>query len=222
MTKDEKPVMNKIKGYLAYVNLKNSRASKENDKGEIHQEYQATIIMTDENEADKAIDFFKKNKILKQVDTIMKDDFEKKYKFAPPDDMERKAWSITFKQRVSYTDKDGKEVLMNTRPQLKMRVDGNLVDVTQQYEAANGSEGAISFVTSLNKSRNETYAYLGNVLVTKLIPYIRVERDEEGIFDDVQGETKVLDEQLEEVKTDKSTVKSKSKKVEVTDSDPPF
>lgn len=169
------------KGYvrgatLCYIKLQDG-ALKYGSKTE--KEY-VLVAVVDKATAKAWKKMFSKN-TPKEVDT---EEFEAKYKIAPPFPDEDEQYVIKFKAKAQFTKEmsvngpDGVVVHeegslipyeWNTRPKLFVKGSEGVKDVTMTILAANGSVGDVAF--NINSNDFGTFPKLTGVLVTDLIEY---------------------------------------------------
>jgi hypothetical protein len=205
-----------FKGILAYVHIKEPRLDKDEDpkNPQATKSYEATIIFTDKAEAAKAREFCKAQEYNTKVKIVEASDFEKRFRIPVPEGAGEVLWTLTLRRRSTMgTGENMRPIDETFRPKLLQKVDGKLVDITQDVLVANGSEGIVTFNTYRYKARGQNAIFLQDILVTKLVPYIPAEGEGTvSSFGDSIPETKVLDPVYAEVKEDKPKSEKPTKK----------
>lgn len=102
---------------------------------------------------------------IKEVDN---EEFEEKYKIAPPFPEQDEQYVLKFKKKASKGD----EVFdPQYRPKVMLKQDdGSAVDITLSKLVANGSKGKIAYRVSENKFG--IFAYLHSILVEDFVEYV--------------------------------------------------
>jgi hypothetical protein len=217
--------MNKFTGYLAYVYAAKPTLTYESrgkpDDPDAKYEYKATVIFTDEDEADKVQDFIDEKGLKSTLKVVKAENFEKEFRFPLPEEAGKKVWSITVRQKEKMLQ-DGVEVDRpdDMKPKVLMNKDGKRVNIVHDTQPGNGSEGSVSFTTY--KGAKGFAIYFQDIFVTKLVPYVT----QSDPFAEIITETKVLDPVYAEVKEDKPKSEKPPKKAakvqDDDDSDVPF
>ena len=155
--------INKLIGTLVYVQVDAPKPCFVAEKG---QEWKASIVVS-EDVADEWDEAFPKQ-TAKQVKTS---EFEAMYKTVAPFPEQRKQYIITLRKNTKLGN--DKEVPVQYQPKVFQQKGNVLVDITHSALPSNGSQGAIS--VDVYEGKMGTFARLKNVLVTKLIEYVKQE-----------------------------------------------
>jgi len=158
---------------FAYVKI--NKGSKKYESEET--EYSVNVIV-DKDTAKEMKKAFPKNK----VRDISTEDFEEKYKFAPPYPDQDDQYVLNFKTNT-HQKSNGEEVPYewSSRPKVYVPAeDGKIKDVTREVRVANGSGGTVAFNVSNGKFGQ--IHHLSGVLVTDLI---ELEKRSQTPFGDV-------------------------------------
>lgn len=153
--------INKLLGTLVYVQVDTPKPCFVAEKG---NEWKTSIVVS-EDAADEWDEAFPKQ-TAKQVKTS---EFEAMYKTAAPFPDQRKQYIITLRKNTRLGN--GNEVPVQYQPKVFQQKGSVLVDITHVALPANGSLGQVS--VDVYEGKMGTFARLKNVLVTKLIEYVK-------------------------------------------------
>lgn len=151
----------KIEGTLVFVQLDTPKPCFVAEKG---SEWKASIVV-DEDFADTWDAEYPKQPA-KQIKTA---EFETVYKIPAPFPEQRKQYIITLRKNTKLGN--GNEVPEQYHPQVLVKANGALQNITKTKLVANGSKGAIS--VEHYDGKMGSFARLKNVLVTDLIEYVK-------------------------------------------------
>ena len=193
--------MKKLDGMLLYVQLqKPVKAYVNAGEAPKPDEWKASIAITDEDVVDEYEAYAKKIDAKVSIKKVKKDEFEKIYKVAPPEDAGKNIWVVTLR-KSTMLGKTGKPVPDMWQPKVFEKVGNTLMDVTKSKLPANGSMGSIS-LDVFTRNNNTSSIYLKNVLVTKMIEYIAPEGTTYTPGDEFGEDTSSEDEPSKEVSKD--------------------
>ena len=153
--------INKLIGTLVYVQVDTPKPCFVEEKG---NEWKTSIVVS-EDAADEWDEAFPKQ-TAKQVKTS---EFEAMYKTAAPFPDQRKQYIITLRKNTRLGN--GNEVPVQYQPKVFQQKGNVLVDITHVALPSNGSLGQVS--VDVYEGKMGTFARLKNVLVTKLIEYVK-------------------------------------------------
>lgn len=173
----------KLEGTLTYVNLMNPVTCWEESKG---KEWKISIVV--DKKTAKAWNKVYKKQQAKEYDN---ETFFEKMKIDVPFPDEDEQYVITVRKNTLLAN--GNPVPDKYRPRLWEKVGKNAIDVTLTKEVSNGSKGQVTIDNWTDKKGN-TFARLGNVLVTEMIEFVREGKNPLAAFgDDIEAITDVAD-----------------------------
>lgn len=182
--------MQKLTGMLLYVQLnKPVKGYVKAGDAPKPDEWKASIAISDEDVLDEYEAFAKEIDAKTSIKKVKTTDFEATYKVAPPEDAGKNIWVVTLRKSTEL-GKTGKPVPDLYKPKVFEKVGKALVDVTNSKLPANGSYGSIS-IDKFERTNGTTSLYLKNVLVTKMIEYVREESAEYEAGSEFDDEPKV-------------------------------
>lgn len=221
----------KIPGMLLYVQVqKPVKAYQAAGTDAKPDEWKASVAIADEDFIDSFEEYCKEIDAKISIKKVKTAQFEELYKCPPPEDAGKNVWVLTFRKSTEL-GKTGKPVPDNFKPKVYEKIGKTLLDVTNEKLPANGSEGIISLEVFTRKNGTSS-VYLKNILVTKLIEYVKPEGTGEFYnpgdeFADEEVETIEVGKKgpsAEEAKPKASAPAKKAKQVqeELEDDEVPF
>ena len=146
--------------YFAFTNIAEPKFKYKSD---IAKEFATTIVLSKEQAKE-----FKKLKLNKTVKDIPTEEFEAKFKFAPPYPEQDEQYTIGVNKAATYADGNPKPDW--TYPKAFFVKDSRIVE-DNDILIGNGSFGNISLEPNFNASLNSTSVTLHSVLVKQLIEF---------------------------------------------------
>ena len=218
--------INKIPGMLVYVQVQSPvKAYQAAGQDPKPDEWKASVVVSDEDFVDSFEEYCKEIDAKISIKKVKTSAFKDYYKVDPPEDAGKNVWVLTFRKSTEL-GKTGKPVPENFKPKVYEKIGKTLVDVTNSKLPANGSEGIISLEV-FTRQNGTSSVYLKNILVTKMIEYVKPESDynpgDEFADDDV--ETIEVGSKGPAAKVDAKPAKKQSAKQaqeELEDDDVPF
>lgn len=188
----------KIPGMLLYVQVqKPVKAYQAAGTDAKPDEWKASVAITDEDFIDSFEEYCKEIDAKISIKKVKTAQFEEYYKCPPPEDAGKNIWVLTFRKSTEL-GKTGKPVPDNFKPKVYEKIGKTLLDVTNEKLPANGSEGIISLEVFTRKNGTSSI-YLKNILVTKLIEYVKPE----GTGDYYNPGDEFADEEVETIEVGK-------------------
>ena len=168
--------INKIPGMLVYVQVQSPvKAYQAAGQDPKPDEWKASVVVSDEDFVDSFEEYTKEIDAKISIKKVKTSTFKDYYKVDPPEDAGKNVWVLTFRKSTEL-GKTGKPVPENFRPKVYEKIGKTLVDVTNSKLPANGSEGIVSLEV-FTRQNGTSSVYLKNILVTKMIEYVKPESD---------------------------------------------
>lgn len=168
----------KLSGTLLYVQIqKPVKAYQAEGTDKKPDEWKASVAIADEDFIDSFEEYAKDIDAKISIKKVKTAQFEEIYKCEPPEDAGKNVWVLTFRKSTEL-GKTGKPVPDNFKPKVYEKIGKTLLDITNDKLPTNGSEGIVSLEVFTRKNGTSSI-YLKNVLVTKLIEYVKPEGTEE-------------------------------------------
>lgn len=151
--------------YFAFTSI---AEPKNKYKSTIEKEYATTVVLSKEQSRE-----FKKLKLNKTVKETPTDEFEAKFKFAPPYPDQEDQYTISVTKPATYQDG-------NSRPDWTfpkayfVNEDGKVVEASSTL-IGNGSFGNISLETRYSEALKSTSISLNSVLIKNLVPFVKTQ-----------------------------------------------